>query len=639
MHAIHRKKNKRRIIVSKRIGEKKMKALYTLILLITMLVGGYTSVYAVEIKITASVDKTRLELGDFIRYTIGIHGKINTEEPQLTSIEDFSLKYGPSISTQTKIVNNAVSVYRGYTYGLAPQKRGKLTIGPAILKYKGKTYKSNSINIEVVDRTPFGNKGGGRKKGKDIDTSKRIFIELTTNKKDAYLYEQVIMSFKLYFQRGLPIEDLDYVPPRTKNFFAEKLGDERRFEEVRDGILYNVIELRTALFPVASGNIEIPPAKFKCNIRIRQKRHRNWDPFNDSFDNSLFDEFLGRNEYRYPVERTTDSIRVKIKPLPDEGKPKDFAGAVGTFTMDVLAKPTVVKVGEPVTLSIKVLGKGNIQTIGEPTLDLEGTDDFEVYPAETNTTITDKKEGIKGEKLFSRVIEPQHDGIEAIPAISFSFFDPALEKYRTITHAPIPIKVEKYDEEIPIRLALKSLGKAKGQVKILTKDILPIMSNLYSFENQGPALHKRPLFMAFIFITPILFAVACLYIQKHREKLQTDVSYARKRRAPSQLRKRLLDTKQLLQSENPSEFYSALDKTITEYIANKINVASASITHDNVSDILENRKVMHETIAELKQCLELCDYGRFSTDRLSKEQMENTLNAAEKIIKQLEREL
>lgn len=616
-----------------------MKNLYPIVFLIFILFVNIANAYADEMKVTARVDKTRVEMGSLVRYTIGIHGAFDTEQPQLSPLEGFSIGFGPNISTQTSIMNNVVSIFRGYTYGLAPQKLGKFTIGPAMLKYKGKTYKSNSITIEVVDRTPFENKTDGRSRGKDIDINKRIFIELVTDKKDAYIYEQIIMSFKLYFQKGLPIEDLDYVPPKTKNFYTEKLGDEKRFEVVRDGILYNVIELRTALFPVASGDIKIPPAKFKCNILIRQRRQRNWDPFDDFYKKSLFDEFLGRNEYRYPVERVTDPIRVKIKPLPEEGKPKDFAGAVGTFTMDVLAKSTDVKVGEPITLSINISGKGNIQTIGGPTLDLEGNEDFEVYPAEANTTITDKKEDIKGEKVFSMVIEPQHDDIKAIPAISFSFFDPILEKYQTITHAPIPIKVEKYDEEIPIRLTLKGFEKAKGQVRILTKDILPIMSNIYSFKDQGAVLHKSPLFLAFIFITPILFVVACMYAQKHRQKLQTDASYARKKRAPSQAKKQFLDTKQLMQSEDPSEFYSALAKTITEYIANRTNSTSASITLDNVSDILCNRKVMRETIAELKQCLELCDHGRFSTVQQTKEQMQNTLNNAERTIRQLEKEL
>ena len=589
-----------------------------------------STAYAKEIKVVISVDKTVVEAGSHFRMTIGVQGAFDTEVPQITPPENFILMYGPSVSTQTSIVNNVVAIFRGFTYSFSPTETGIFELGPATLEYKGKVYTSNSVKIEVVKRTPFeGDVDADTERSKRIDINKRIFVELETDKKEAYIYEQIVESFKLFFQKGLPIDDLDYVAASTKSFLAEKLGEERRYEEVRDGILYNVIELRTALFPLVSGNIEIPPAKFNCNIIIRQQGYRN----------SIFDEFSGRGGQKYPVERSTDSVKLKIKPLPESDKPDNFAGTVGRFTMDVLAKPTEVKVGDPITLSINIRGKGNIQTIGEPVLAPGDEKDFKIYPAETDTTITDRGDGIKGEKLFSKVVEPQHENIDMIPAISFSYFDPELEKYMTITHNPIPIVVEHSEVEIPIRFSLEDAEKVKGQVKILTKDILPIMSDLYSFKNQGFAIYNRPLFLAFIFLTPILVVIACVYVQRHRELLQTDVGYARKRRALSRAKKQLSNARRLVQLDNPSEFYSTLAKTVMEHIADKLNLAPASITSDNISGILENRGVSHDVIKELKQCLESCDYGRFSASQHSKDQMVSTLDTAEEFIMHLEKQL
>jgi len=589
-----------------------------------------STAYAKEIKVVISVDKTVVEAGSHFRMTIGVQGAFDTEVPQITPPENFILMYGPSVSTQTSIVNNVVAIFRGFTYSFSPTETGIFELGPATLEYKGKVYTSNSVKIEVVKRTPFeGDVDADTERSKRIDINKRIFVELETDKKEAYIYEQIVESFKLFFQKGLPIDDLDYVAASTKSFLAEKLGEERRYEEVRDGILYNVIELRTALFPLVSGNIEIPPAKFNCNIIIRQQGYRN----------SIFDEFSGRGGQKYPVERSTDSVKLKIKPLPESDKPDNFAGTVGRFTMDVLAKPTEVKVGDPITLSINIRGKGNIQTIGEPVLAPGDEKDFKIYPAETDTTITDRGDGIKGEKLFSKVVEPQHEDIDMIPAISFSYFDPELEKYMTITHNPIPIVVEHSEVEIPIRFSLEDAEKVKGQVKILTKDILPIMSDLYSFKNQGFAIYNRPLFLAFIFLTPILVVIACVYVQRHRELLQTDVGYARKRRALSRAKKQLSNARQLVQLDNPSEFYSTLAKTVMEHIADKLNLAPASITSDNISGILENRGVSHDVIKELRECLESCDYGRFSASQHSKDQMVRTLDTAEEFIMHLEKQL
>ena len=606
-----------------------IKRISSIIIFIFML-NLVSTAYAKEIKVVISVDKTVVEAGSHFRMTIGVQGAFDTEVPQITPPENFILMYGPSVSTQTSIVNNVVAIFRGFTYSFSPTETGIFELGPATLEYKGKVYTSNSVKIEVVKRTPFeGDVDADTERSKRIDINKRIFVELETDKKEAYIYEQIVESFKLFFQKGLPIDDLDYVAASTKSFLAEKLGEERRYEEVRDGILYNVIELRTALFPLVSGNIEIPPAKFNCNIIIRHQ----------GYSNSIFDEFSGRGGQKYPVERSTDSIKLKIKSLPESDKPEDFAGTVGRFTMGVLAKPTKVKVGDPITLSINIRGEGNIQTIGEPVLASGDEKDFKIYPAETDTTITDRGDGVRGEKLFSKVVEPQHEDIDMIPAISFSYFDPELEKYMTITHDPIPIMVEHSEVEIPIRLSLEDAEKVKGQVKILTKDILPIMSDLYSFKNQGIALYNRSLFLAFIFLTPILVVIVCVYIQRHRELLQTDVGYARKRRALFRAKKQLSNARRLVQLDNPSEFYSTLAKTVMEHIADKLNLAPASITADNISGILENRGVSHDVIKELKQCLESCDYGRFSASQHSKDQMVRTLDTAEEFIMHLEKQL
>jgi hypothetical protein len=601
------------------------------IIIFVFILNVVSTAYAKEVKVVISVDKNRVEIGSHIRLTVGVEGAFDTDIPKLSMPESFSLMFGPSVSTQTTIINNRVKVFRGFMYGFSPREKGRFEIGPVTLEYKGRTYTSNSISIEVVARTPFESIIDEKSdtSGQRVDINKMVFVELITDKAEAYIYEEIIQSFKLYFQKGLPIDDLDYVAASTKSFLAEKLGEERRYEEVRDGILYNVIALRTALFPLVSGKIKIPPASFKCNIIIRQQRSRG----------SLFDEFMGGGGQKYPVERSTEPVKLTIKPLPVVGKPEDFTGAVGKYTMDVLAKPTKLKVGDPITLTINIRGEGNIQTIGEPLLAPDGMENFKAYDFEAKVTITDRGYGIKGEKLFNKVIEPQSEDNDVIPGISFSYFDPELEKYKTLFYEPIPIEVEHSEIEIPIHLSVKGAGMAKGQVKILTKDILPIMSDLYSFENQGFVIYKRPLLLAIIFIIPILIVVACIYVQRQRELLHTDVGYARKKRAMAHAQKHLSNARELLELDNPSEFYAALAKTILKHIADKLNVTPAAVTSDNIYDMLEKRGVSDDVIKELRQCLESCDYGRFSSGQLSKAQMESTLDTTEQVIMHLEKQL
>ena len=135
-----------------------MKKVFSIIIFVFMF-SVITTAYAKgvnkEVNVVISVDKNKVEIGNHIRLTVGVEGAFDTNIPQLSVPESFSLMYGPSVSTQTSIVNNVVSIFRGFTYSFSPTETGKFELGPATLEYKGKVYNSDSIKIEVVKRTPF----------------------------------------------------------------------------------------------------------------------------------------------------------------------------------------------------------------------------------------------------------------------------------------------------------------------------------------------------------------------------------------------------------------------------------------------------------------------------------------------------
>ncbi|MCR4319904.1 MAG: BatD family protein, partial [Candidatus Brocadiaceae bacterium] len=453
---------------------------------IAIIFGCIEKTFAEDISLTATIDRNSLTLNDRLQLTLTIHGTQDTSPPSFPSIDGFTLLFGPKISAQTSIINGVVSVSKGYTYVLQPAAKGRFTIGPSAVEYKGKVYSSSPVTVEVVG-------AASSSSSQSPDLGKLVFVELRTDKNEAYIYEQVVLSFRFYFQKGLPVADIDYVAPATKNFMEEKLGDQRQYEEIRDGIAYNVLELRTALFPMVSGDLVVSPAKLKCNLILQQRREQRDSPFDSFLSDAFFDDFFGRGQKRYPVERATVPIALKVKPLPEQGKPKEFNGAVGAYNMDVSIKTQHVKIGDPITLSMSVYGEGNIQTINEPLLVLNNAKDFKLYPAESNTQITNREELIRGRKVFSKVIEPQKTDLKSIPAIVFSFFDPRAGQYRMITKEPMPIVVEAAEQEMPIQLTLSgsNIASTKQQAQILTQDILPIMTNLSSLQNQGEYIYKN----------------------------------------------------------------------------------------------------------------------------------------------------
>lgn len=600
---------------------------------VVIIFGCIQKTFAEDISLTATIDRNSLTLNDRLQLTLTIHGTQDTAPPSFPGIDGFTLLFGPKILAQTNIINGVVSVSKGYTYVLQPAAKGKFTIGPSTVEYKGKVYSSSPVTVEVADTAPSSG-------SQAPDISKLVFVELSTDKNEAYIYEQVILSFRFYFQKGLPVADIDYVSPGTKNFMEEKLGDQRQYEEIRDGIVYNVLELRTALFPMVSGELPISPARLKCNLIIQQRREQRDSPVDSIFSDAFFDDFFGRGQKRYPVERTTGSITVKVNPLPEQGKPKEFNGAVGTFNMEASIKTQHVKVGDPITISMSVYGEGNIQTINEPLLALNNEKDFKLYPAESNTQITNQEELIRGRKVFSKVIEPQKADLKSTPAIVFSFFDPRAGQYRTITKEPIPIVVETGEQEMPIQLTLSgsTIASTKQQAHILTQDILPIMTNLSSLRNQGDRVYTSPFFIACLSI-PAVAVIASFFVTRQKERLQTDIGYARDKRAHAIAKKKLALAKSALSRNASEEFYSSLSKSMADYLADKFNISAASATGDKVGILLKQRGVGDDIIEEIYRCLTDFDYRRFSKDGGTKEEMDHSLKLAEQLITKLEKQL
>lgn len=595
--------------------------------------GCIEKAFAQEIHLTATVDQNVLTLNDRLELTLTIQGTQDTSPPSFPNIEGFTLLFGPKISAQTRFINGDVSISKGYTYVLQPTAKGKFTIGPSTVEYKGKVYSSSPLTVEVI--------GSQSADTHSAELEKLVFVDLSTDKKEAYIYEQLILSFKFYFQKGLPINDISYVAPTTKNFMEEKLGDQKQYEEIKGGIIYNVLELQTAIFPMVSGELTISPAKLKCDLIIQQRKDRRNSDYDNFFDDAFFDNFFGREQKRYPVERETNSITLKIKPLPEQGRPKGFKGAVGSYNMDVSIKSRQVKVGDPITVTMSVYGEGNIQTISEPLLVSANESDFKLYPAEATTQITNREELIRGRKVFSKVIEPQNVDLKHTPAVVFNFFDPHEGKYRTITKEPMPIIVEAGQQEIPIQMTIPHDNSllVKQHAQILTQDILPIMTNLTSLKDQERPLYKSPFVITGLSL-PAIAVIASLFITKHRERLQTDIGYARNKHAHAIAKKRLMMAQSALSQNNtPAEFYSVLSKAITDYLADKFNISAAIASDEQMCDLLKQRKVGDDIIEEISACFTDFAYRRFSRDGGTRDEMNNSFKLAEQLITKLERQL
>lgn len=582
--------------------------------------------FSQDISFNASVDKIEVGLDDQITLTISVSGNVKSiPQPQLPSLDGFTV-HSAGRSQSFHLSGGKIASSITFNYILVPRKAGKFTIGSAEIVLDGKTYKTDPINITVTAGaqpeaapTPSQKKSVRKKElqGKDL------FIETVVDKKKAYVNEQITLTFRFY--QGVRLfNNPAYSPPSLTGFWAEDLPPRKQYYKVINGRQYFVQELKTALFPTAAGRHTIGRAELKCTVEDLDRFFLK-DPF-AMLDRDLMSLFRQGK----PQVLRSKPIEIEVLPLPEMGKPENFAGAVGNFKLKVSMDKKEVEVGEPITLRMKISGAGNVKSVGKPTL--PELKDFRIYDSGSSENISKQNYLVQGVKTYEMVLIPKIAGKYNIPPIEFSFFNPKGKSYKTLTSDPILITALPGAQVSPTEMAQLS----KQEIGYAVKDIRYIKPSASQLNNQGDHLYKRPLFL-FVQLIPLLTFVVVWRYQKHQEKLNSDVGYARMRRAHKFAKKRLGQAKKLISAEKSKEFYGEVTKTITGYVGDKLNLPAYGLTKERIELELSSRGIKKEKIDNLLKLLDSCDYARFAPGSSGEGEMKAFLNSVETAIVDLEK--
>ncbi|MFV0338452.1 MAG: hypothetical protein ACK5LK_09460, partial [Chthoniobacterales bacterium] len=278
-----------------------------------------------------------------------------------------------------------------------------------------------------------------------------------------------------------------------EGFTVEKLSEPEEKEEVVNGVPYSVYSFKTAITPVKIGEMEVAPAEMRCGVVVPSRRGGMDDFFGDLFGgNSPFG-----NEMR-ELKIRSNSAKLEVKPLPQEGRPADFSGAIGNFTMEGGVSPAQTKAGEPITLSYTIRGSGNFANVGAPKLsDDEG---WKVYPGKSDFTAGDVI-GFQGTKRFDMTLVSRTDQTTT-PKAGFSYFDPTIEKYKTLEAAPLPVVVTGGDKKMSAPVVAGGAEKSteekdeKMSVEAKEKEALAVPMREFSLAKFQPLLKNRTFLLA-----------------------------------------------------------------------------------------------------------------------------------------------
>jgi len=230
-----------------------------------------------------------------------------------------------------------------------------------------------------------------------------VSASLEADRQTVFQFETVRLTLSIY-SRGQPIgKTLNLLSMPEKGDLELKGFEELPLRRWRDGVtLHEMRRFRSEAIALSPGSLRLSPV-----LRVK---------------------FLMRGR---PVDIPVKGTSLKVKPLPEAGRPANFSGAVGQFTFSADVTPVHVAAGDLIRASMTIAGDGYTDNVTGPVL--SAGRHFKTY----EPRLISKTRG--RELVYEQVIVPQSTNAAVVPLVTFTFFEPSSASYKTLTEGPFPL--------------------------------------------------------------------------------------------------------------------------------------------------------------------------------------------------------
>ena len=574
---------------------------------------SYSSSYA-QVNCHAAVP-AQVEVGVPFEYRL----TLNAKPSSIASTSFGELKHvgGPHQGSSTNIVySNGQTVQNQeytFSYHLQASKVGTYTIPGTVFVVDGKQVKSNNVSVTIVEASAArqaqqqAQQQQQQQQAAQAPTLNKdeIFIKASASKSNPYQGEQVIVTYKLYIGPGVNggFQSTNINLPTQSGLWTYQLGDPNkeaaRSVETVNGKRYTVLEIKkSAVFPQKSGEITITPMEMELVARVIYQVQRG---------NSAWEQFFGGGQRAqdYQLNIKSNSIKLNVKPLPENGKPESFTGLVGNFSIKSNLSRETLNANDATNLTLTISGTGNLQHAEAPIINFPP--DFDVADPQIKDNINTSGSTVTGSRTFEHVIIPRSQGEFTIPATAFSYFDLSTNSYKTLYTTEYQVTVEKGSGE-GISTAVHSNQK---DIKVLDRDIRYIKNQANAFRKKESALFLSAWYFILL-LCPLLLFTLFLMVWRKRLEAQRNIIETRDRRANKVARKRLKKAQKLLQEEQMNEFYVEISHVLWGYMSDKFRIPLAQLSMDTVEVKLREKSLSDDAIQEFLSTLNQCEFARFA---------------------------
>lgn len=534
-------------------------------------------------------------------YTVKANGasdfKLSGQMPS-----EIKVLMGPTYASRMSVsdINGRVTQESSvtYTYIVVAEKAGSFTLPKATATAGGKRLTSNAVKITVSDKT---NDSSGQSKA--VASGPEGFFTVVASKKRVYEQEAILLTYKLYSQiitdrrSNVPkVRALEYQIPNTSGFFLQAVDDAHeasyKLEEYKGQKYLTVVWNQFIVYPQTTGKLHVPEITYKAEA-IHKVDVDDFEAFFNSGSNYVVEK----------IQLTAPSIDIQVDALPQ--RPADFSGGVGQFKVSAEIDKTTLKVNEPVTLRLKISGKGNLKLLKEPTVRFP--QDFDAYDAKMNDSTRLTTSGMEGYVVYDYLAVPRNPGKYDIPTVEFVYYNPEKKQYQTLKTKSFQLTVEPGDGS---STTVQHYG-TQEEIQMLGSDIRFIKQGRSRLHNADDFFFGSAAYWGMMFVIVVLFVVLFVVFRKQMRE-NADVVKSKGKKANKVATKRLKKAATLMRDNKPNEFYDETLHALWGYMSDKLNMAVEQLTHDNITEKLQACQVDNATISQFVEAIDECEFERYA---------------------------
>jgi len=394
------------------------------------------AVEAAEPTAVATLSRKEIVLGEEVDLELRVVGGSNLRWQGALQVEGLEIS-GPRMESQIGFGNLLGGGGGGITlaFSVTALRAGQFTIPAISLSVDGRAVRSEPVILKVVPE------GAGQQKRSGQPALGLLDLVLP----EGPYYLGQLIPVEVWLSGGSNLRWQPEAMPELggDGFTKLKFPEPKQKQGEREGEALDVYVFRTAITPSKAGKLTLGPVEAPyAAIVPRAQPRRQRSLFGDIFSDPAF----GMTQH---FKAQAKARELDVKPLPAAGRPESFSGGIGEFEFDAEGSPGRVKVGDPVTMKLRIKGKGNFDRVSAPVL--KATRGWRTYPPAAEFKSSDEL-GLTGTKTFSVAVIPETPQ-QAMPVFEFSYFDPRKGAYVTLQSEPAPLVVEGGAPPAPVAVA------------------------------------------------------------------------------------------------------------------------------------------------------------------------------------------